>query len=145
MPNATWPSWRRHRSVHLMSAGSRTAWWRRWVGLPVVVALFFATSVVAAPPQASGPVPAPSALQVVIVSAPQAMGQRPDLRIVDQSGHDRTAPDPTASAWLPERAGTRTIAWWHRRCDTAGHRARTGQDIYQGRGPPGRRAADALS
>lgn len=130
-----------------MSAGcaSRTAWWRRWVGLPVVVALFFATSVVAAPPQVSGPVPAPSALQVVIGTASQAMGQRPDLRIVDQSGHDRTAPDPTGFAWLPVRAGARPVAWCHLRCDTAGHRARTGQETYQGRGPPGRRAADALS
>jgi hypothetical protein len=125
-----------------MSAG----WWRRWVGLPLVVALFYATSVVAAPPQVSGPVPAPTALQVAIVSAPQAMGQRPDLRIVDQSGHDRTATDPTAFAWLrSERAGARTVAWWHLRCDTTGHRAQTSQETYQGRGPPGRRAADVLS
>jgi hypothetical protein len=127
---------------------SRTAWWRRWAGLPVVVALFFATSVVAAPPQtaqASGPVQAPSVLQVVIVSAPQAMGQRPDLRIVDHGGHGRTAPDLTAFAWLSERAGTRTIAWWHLRRDSDGHRAQAGRETYQVRGPPGRRAADALS
>src|SRR5689334_13709922 len=91
---------------------SRTAWWRRWAGLPIVVALFFATSVFAAPPraaQASWPVQAPSVLQVVIVSAPQSMGQRPDVRIVDHGGHGRTAPDLTAFAWLSERAGTRTI------------------------------------
>jgi hypothetical protein len=124
-----------------MSAG----WWRRWAGLPLAVALFFATSVVAGPPQTSGLVPAPSALQLAIVSAPQATGQRPDLRIVDQSGHDRTAQDPTAFAWLSARAGTRTVAWWHLRCDTDGHRAQTAQETYQGRGPPGRRAVDALS
>ena len=104
---------------------SRTAWWRRWAGLPVVVALFFATSVVAA--------------------APQAMGQRPDLRFVDHGGHGRTAPDLTAFAWLSERAGTRTIAWWHLRRDSGGHRAQAGREAYQVRGPPGQRAVDALS
>jgi hypothetical protein len=127
---------------------SRTAWWRRWVGLPAVVALLFAISVVAAPPQTgqvSGPVQAPSVLQVVIVSAPQAMGQRPDLRIVDHGGDGRTAPDLTAFAWLSERAGARTIAWWQRRQDSDGRRAQAGRESYQVRGPPGRRATDALS
>lgn len=127
---------------------SRTAWWRRWAGLPVVVALFFATSVVAATPQTaqvSGPVQAPSVLQVVIVSAPQAMGQRPDLRVVAHGGQGRVAADLTAFAWLSERAGARTIAWWHLRRDSDGHRAQAGRETYQGRGPPGRRAADALS
>ena len=147
---AAWQCWRRPRSVHLMPGerASRTAWWRRWAGLPAVVALLFATSVVAATPgtaQASGPVQAPSVLQVVIASASHAMGQRPDLRVVDHGGQARVAPDLTALAWLSERAGTRAIAWWHLRRDGSGHRAQAGREAYQVRGPPGRRAADALS
>jgi len=127
---------------------SRTAWWRRWAGLPVVVALFFATSMFASPPpaaQVSGPVQAPSVLQAVMVSAPQSMGQRPDLRSVDHGGHGRTAPELTAFAWLSERAGTSTTAWWHLRRDSDGHRAQAGREADQVRGPPGRRATDALS
>ena len=127
---------------------SRTAWWRRWAGLPVVVALFFATSVVAATPrtaQASGPAPAPSVLQVFIASASHAHGQRPDLRVADDGGQGRVAPDLTAFAWLSERAGARTVAWWHLRRDSGGHRAQAGREAHQVRGPPGRRAADALS
>ncbi|WP_250032627.1 hypothetical protein [Paractinoplanes maris] len=127
---------------------SRTAWWRRWAGLPVVVALFFATSVIAATPQtarATEPVPVPSVLQAVIVSPPHAMGQRPDLRVTDHGGHGRVAPDLTVFAWLSDRAGTRTTAWWHLRRDGDGHWARTGRETAQVRGPPGRRAADASS
>ena len=129
---------------------SRTAWWRRWAGLPVVVALFLATSVFAAPPpaaRASGPVQAPSVLQVVIAPAPQSVGQRPHLRIVDQAGNGRAAPAPdlAAFAWLSERAGTRTTVWWHLRRDSDGHRAQAGREADQVRGPPGRRATDASS
>ncbi|MGX6608449.1 hypothetical protein ACWKSP_40975 [Micromonosporaceae bacterium Da 78-11] len=123
---------------------SRTAWWRRWAGLPVVVALFFATSVIAATPQ-TGPVPVPSVLQIAVVSAPNATGHRPDLRVVDHDGPGRAAPDQTAFAWLSQRAGTRTLAWWHLRRDSDGLRAQTGREADQVRGPPGRRAADALS
>ncbi|HYN96623.1 MAG TPA: hypothetical protein VES42_22500 [Pilimelia sp.] len=127
---------------------SRTAWCRRWAGVPVVVALFFATSVVAASPQtpqASGPVQVPSVLQVVIASAPHALGQRPDLRVVDHGGQGRVAPDLTAFAWLSERGGTRVAAPWHLRRDSDGHRVRAGREADQVRGPPGRRAVDALS
>ena len=127
---------------------SRTAWWRRWAGLPVVVALFFATSVVSATAgtaRASGPVQAPSVLQVVIGSAPDAMGQRPDVRVVDQGGQRRLAPDLTALAWPAERAGVRAVAWWHLRRGSDGRRAQVGREARQVRGPPGRRAADALS
>nr|WP_221382207.1 hypothetical protein [Actinoplanes polyasparticus] len=127
---------------------SRTAWWRRWAGLPAVVALLFATSVVAATPQtaqASGPVRAPSVLQVVIASAPHAMGQRPDLRAVDHGGQDRVAPDLTALAWLSEQTGARAPTWWHLRHDGDGRLAQAGREAHQVRGPPGRRAADALS
>jgi hypothetical protein len=127
---------------------SRTAWWRRWAGLPVVVALFFATSLFAASPQtaqASGPLQVSSVLQVVTASAPHAFGQRPDLRVVDQGGHGRVAPDLTAFAWLSERAGARVAAWWHPRRDSDGHRVQAGREAAQVRGPPGRRAADALS
>jgi type II secretory pathway component PulL len=73
------------------------------------------------------------------------MGQRPDVRFVDHSGQGRGAPDLTTFAWLSQRAGTRVIAWWHLRRDSDGHRAQAGREAYQGRGPPGRRAADALS
>jgi len=133
-----------------MSVGreSRTAWWRRWAGLPAVVALFFATSVVAAPPptpRASGPVQAPSVLQVFIAPTPQAIGQRPDLRKVDQGAHGRAAPDLTAFALLSERSGARTITWLHLRRDSDAHRAQARREADQVRGPPGRRAADALS
>jgi hypothetical protein len=150
MNRSAWRDWRRHRSVHLMSAerASRTAWWRRWAGLPVFVALFFATSVVAATPpaaQAAEPVQAPSVLQLLIVSAPHAMGQRPVLGVVDHGGQVRVAPDLTAFAWLSERAGVRTIAWWHLRRDSDGHRPQAGREACQVRGPPGRRAADAPS
>jgi hypothetical protein len=127
---------------------SRTAWWRRWAGLPAVVALLFATSVVAATPQtaqASGPARAPSVLQVVIASAPQTLGQRPDLRVADHGGQGRVAPDLTVLAWLSEQAGTTVIAWWQLRRDGGGHWAQAGRTAYQVRGPPGRRAADALS
>jgi hypothetical protein len=127
---------------------SRTARWHRWAGLPVVVALLFATSVVGATPRtarASGPVRAPSVLQVVVASTPQATGQRPDLRFVAHGGAGRVTADLTVFAWLSQRAGTRTIAWWHRRRDSDEHRAQAGREAYQGRGPPGRRAADASS
>ena len=127
---------------------SRTAWWRRWAGLPVFVALFFVTSVFAAPPQAAlatGPVQAPSVQQVVIVSAPQSMGQRPDLRFIDHGGQGRTASELAAFAWRSEQAGTRAIVWWHLRRDSETHRQQAGREAHQVRGPPGRRAVDALS
>ena len=50
-----------------------------------------------------------------------------------------------ALAWLSARAGTRTVTWWQLRQDGAGHHAQARGEAYQGRGPPGRRAADALS
>jgi hypothetical protein len=127
---------------------SRTTWLRRWAGLPVAVALFFATSVVAASPQtaqASGPVRVPSVLQVVVASAPHAWGQRPDLQVLDHGGQSRVAPHLTAFAWSPGQAGTRVAAWWHLRRDSYGHRGQTGREADQVRGPPGRRAVDALS
>ena len=126
----------------------RTAWWRRWAGLPVVVALFFATSVVAAAPQAvaaAEPGQVPPAVQVVGASAPHTTGQRPDIRVDARGGPGSIAPDLAAFAWLSARAGTRTTAWWHLRQDGDGHRAQARGEGYQGRGPPGRRAADALS
>ncbi|MCO8276255.1 hypothetical protein M1L60_37320 [Actinoplanes sp. TRM 88003] len=127
-----------------MSA-ERTAWWRRWAGLPVVVALLFAGAVVGANPRASQLVPAPSVLQAVVMAPAPSLGQRPDLQTVDRGGHGHSTPDPTGSAWLAQRAVTSTIVWWHLRRDNDGHRAQTGREVYQGRGPPGRRAADALS
>ncbi|GLY94029.1 hypothetical protein Acsp02_12850 [Actinoplanes sp. NBRC 103695] len=147
---STWWDWRRGGTVHLMSGecASRTAWWRRWAGLPAFVALFFATSVVtgtAQTAQASTAVPGPSAVQVVIVPAPHVLGQRPDLPVVGHGGQRRVAPDPAGLAWLPERAGVGTVTWWHLRCDSDVQRKQTGRDARQVRGPPGRRAADALS
>ena len=127
---------------------SRTAWWRRWAGLPALIAVFLATSVAGATPgteQASGPVPGPTVLPALVVSAPQVMGQRPDLPVVGHGGQRRAAPDPAGSAWLPERAGVRTATWWHLRRESSGLRAQAGREADQVRGPPGRRAADALS
>ncbi|MBL7260083.1 hypothetical protein [Paractinoplanes lichenicola] len=116
---------------------------RWWAGLTVVVALFFATSVVAATPQ-TRLVQAPSVLQAVVPS-PSSMGHRPDLQFADHGGQGHAASSPTAYAWLAERVVASTITWWHRRRDNDGQRAQTGRRVYQGRGPPGRRAADATS
>ena len=128
--------------------GTHPARWRRWANLSAVVALLFATSVVAATAEvgpATGSGHAPLAVQVVSASGQHAAGQRPDVR-VDASGRPGTvAPDLGALAWLPARAGAGLAAWWHRRQDVDGHRAQARHEGHQGRGPPGRRAVDAPS
>jgi hypothetical protein len=131
-----------------MSAGGalRKAWWRRWASLPVVVALLFATSAVAATVElgaAPGPGNVPIAVQVV-GAAQQASGQRPDVRVDARGGPGTVAPELAALAWLSARAGART-GWWHRPQDGDGRRAQGQRETYQGRGPPGQRAVDALS
>jgi hypothetical protein len=133
----------------MSAAGAlRRAWWRRWASLPAVVALLFATSVVAAavgPGQAFGLGHAPMAVQVVTAAGQPAAGRNPDVRL-DTGGRSFTvAPDVGAVAWLAARAGSGLATWWHRRQDTGGHRAQAVRETYQGRGPPGRRAGDALS
>jgi hypothetical protein len=130
----------------MSAAGARrTAWVRRWASLPAVVALFFATSVVAATAHPTEAAHAPLAIQVVGAPAQQATGQRPDIRVDARGGPGSVAPELAALAWLSARAGTRTVTWWHLRQDGAGHHAQARGEAYQGRGPPGRRAADALS
>lgn len=128
--------------------GTHTARWRRWANLSAVVALLFATSVVAATAEAGAPAGsghAPPAVQVVSASGQHATGQRPDVR-VDARGRPGTlAPDLGALAWLPARAGAGLAAWWQQRQDVDRHRAQARHAAYQGRGPPGRRAVDAPS
>jgi hypothetical protein len=125
-----------------------TAWWRRWASLPVLVALLFATTAVAAgaeTPTASGPGRVPMALQAVSASAQQAIGHGPDARFAVRDAAGIAAPLLGAVAWLPARAGTGIAAWWQQRQDVDGHRAQARRETYQGRGPPGRRAVDAPS
>jgi hypothetical protein len=130
----------------MSAAGARrTAWWRRWASLPAVVALFFATSVVAATVHPTEAGHAPLAIQIVSAPAQHATGQRPDVRIDARGGPGSVAPELAGLAWLSARVGSRAIAWWHLRQDGAGHHAQARGEAYQGRGPPGRRAADALS
>jgi hypothetical protein len=124
----------------------RRAWLRRWASLSVVVALLFATSAVAAAVEvgaAVGPGNVPIAVQVV-GAAQQASGQRPDVRVDARGGPGTVAPELAALAWLAARAGTSTV-WWHRPRDGQGRRAQAQRETYQGRGPPGQRAVDALS
>ena len=133
-----------------MGAGgeTRTAWWRRWASLPVVVALLFATSMAAPaarPGPAAGPGQVPMAVQAVSTAWHQAAGHRPDAGADARGRAGSVAPDPGALAWLPARAGTGSAAWWHRQQDADGHRAQARRETYQGRGPPGQRAGDALS
>ncbi len=123
----------------------RTARWRRWASLPAVVALFFATSVVAATVHATEAVHAPLAIQVVGAPAQHAADPRPDVRVDARGGPGSVAPELAALAWLSARVGTRPTPWWYLRHDGDGHRARARGEAYQGRGPPGRRATDATS
>ena len=123
----------------------RAAGWRRWASLPLVVALFFATSVAAPAVPAADVAHAPLAVQVVGAPATHATGQRPDVRVDARGGPGSIAPHLAALAWLSARAGVRTTTWWHLRQDSDGHRAQARGTAYQGRGPPGRRAPDASS
>ncbi len=131
----------------MSAAGARrTARWRRWARLPAVVALLFATSVVAATVEpAAGPGHAPMAVPVVSAAGQSAAGQRPDIRIEARGGPATVAPDLGALAWLPARAGAEIAAWWRRHQDADGWLPQTRRTTYQGRGPPGRRAADVPS
>jgi hypothetical protein len=129
----------------MAAAGARRTVWRRWASLPAVVALFFATSVVAATVHPTEAGHAPLAIQIVGAPAQQATGQRPDVRMDARGGPGSVAPELAALAWLSARAGTRATAWWHLRRDSAGQHAQAPGEAYQGRGPPGRRAADDLS
>ncbi|RSM48446.1 hypothetical protein DMB66_46615 [Actinoplanes sp. ATCC 53533] len=124
--------------------GTHTARWRRWAHLSAVVALLFATSVVAATSEV-GPGHAPLAIQVVGASGQHAAGQRPDVRVDAGGRPGAVAPDLGAIGWLPARAGAGLAAWWHQRQDVDGHQAQARHEAYQGRGPPGRRAVDAPS
>ncbi|MBU2667259.1 hypothetical protein KOI35_27490 [Actinoplanes bogorensis] len=121
-----------------MSA-ERAARWRRWAGLPVVVALFLAGAVVAATPRAG------QTFRVAVVAAPPTIGHSPDPQVAERGGNGRTTADPAASAWLGERAGTTVTTWWHRRIEGDGHRVQAGRELHQVRGPPGRRTGNALS
>jgi hypothetical protein len=128
----------------------RTARWRRWAtSVPVIVALLFATTTTVAGAvgmeSAPGSGHVPVAVQVVGASAQQAAGQRPDIPIIKRAGSWSVAHDLGALGWVSARSGTGSAGFWHRRHDIVGHRAQTQRETYQGRGPPGRRAAHVLS
>lgn len=127
----------------------RMARWRRWASsLPVIVALLFATTTVASTVEADaarGSGHVLLAVQAVNASTQQAAGQRPDVPIVKRAGSWTVTPDPGALAWAPERAGTRSAGWRCRLQDAGEHGAQARRGTYQGRGPPGRRAATSLS
>lgn len=123
----------------------RTPRWRRWASsLPVIVALLFATTTVAATAEptasATGAGHVPMVVQAVSASAPQPAGQRPDIPVVQRGGSWASAVDLGALAWVSARAGTVPAGWWHRRQDVDRHRAQARRENHQDRGPPGRRA-----
>ena len=122
--------------------------WRRWASsLPVIVALLFATTTVAGtaePGPGAGPGHVPIA-GPMFASAHQAVGQRPDVPVVKRGGSWTVASGLQILASASTRACIVPTGWWLRRQGVDGHRAQRRQETYQGRGPPGRRAAHVPS